>query len=168
MNSYHNGRFEWFVVATVIAIVSAAALGRYLLMAEDTRTLRLEIISHRLVTAAANARAEFLVRGSSAHQDRAQQAVLIAGQRVYFSPQGWPVTVTAPISEGFRLSDADCIALWNLLLQNPPKLNTSSQRAGRAEYAVSAGNSVCRFQMRKGGAFFDYYPLEGRVIFNRG
>lgn len=165
MNSYHSGRFEWFVVATVIATISAVALGRYLAMADDAQNLRLEILSHRLVTAAANARAEFLVKGLSQSQTR---SLPIAGQPVYFSFQGWPVAVTAPVVEGFRLQEADCVALWNLLLQNPPPLGLESRPEHKAEYVLSVGDSVCRFQLHEAATFFDYYPLEGRVIFSRG
>lgn len=167
MNTYHNGRFEWFVVIIVIAILSSVALARYLFIAEDARILRLEILSHRLVTAANNMRAGFLVQGDFSQQNPALRMMLIEGQPVYFSAEGWPAAVTAPVTEDFRLADADCIALWNLLLQNPPTLGSSSS-ASRAEYSVVAGDSVCRFQLRESEAFFDYYPLEGRIIFKQG
>ncbi len=168
MNTYHNGRFEWFVVAIVIAIIAIVALSRYWFMAEDARILRMEILAHRFVTASANARIEFLVSGLAAKGDPAQRYITIANRVVYFSAQAWPVAVSGPVVEGFSLTEEDCAQLWELLLQNPAALSRSTQLNESAEYQVYAGDLVCRFELVNSNAFFDYYPMDGRMLFSPG
>ncbi len=168
MNTYHNGRFEWFVVAIVIAIITIVALSRYWFMAEDARILRMEILAHRFVTASANARIEFLVSGLAAKGDPAQRYITITNRVVYFSAQAWPVAVSGPVVEGFSLTEEDCAQLWELLLQNPAALSRSTQLNESAEYQVYAGDLVCRFELVNSNAFFDYYPMDGRMLFSPG
>lgn len=168
MNTYHNGRFEWFVVAIVIAIITIVALSRYWFMAEDARILRMEILAHRFVTASANARIEFLVSGLAAKGDPAQRYITIGNRVVYFSAQAWPVAVSGPVVEGFSLTEEDCAQLWELLLQNPAALSRSTQLNESAEYQVYAGDLVCRFELVNSNAFFDYYPMDGRMLFSPG
>lgn len=168
MNTYHNGRFEWFVVATVIALITIVALSRYWFIAEDARILRMEILAHRFVTAAANARVEFLVSGLASKRNAAERQITIANRAVYFSAQAWPVAVSGPVVEGFRLTEEDCAQLWALLLQNPAVLSRSTQPNGRAEYQLYAGDLVCRFELANSNSFFDYYPMDGRMLFTAG
>lgn len=160
---YHGGRFEWFVVAIVIALISLTALKRYALMADDARILRMEILAHRLMTGAANARAEFIVNRLINKQDAAQRKMQIADRPVYFSAAGWPVAVTGPVAEDYQLTEEDCAQLWRLLLQNPVAIGRNAAPDPDAEYQLSSGDSVCRFELATGNAFFDYYPLEGRM-----
>lgn len=168
MNTYHNGRFEWFVVAIVIAILTLVALSRYWFMAEDARILRMQILAHRFVTAAANARIEFLVSDSVSKGDPAQRYLTIANRAVYFSAQAWPVAVSGPVIDGFSLQEEDCAQLWVLLMQNPAALSRTSQPDNNAEYQLYTGDLVCRFELVNGTAFFDYYPIDGRMLFVAG
>ncbi|OZY84635.1 hypothetical protein CBP51_15785 [Cellvibrio mixtus] len=168
IRTYNNGRFEWFVVAIVIALISLSALGRYWFMAEDARIVRMEMLAHRFVTAAANARVEFLVSGLSSSHSAARKQIRIMDQVVYFSTQGWPVGVSGPVVDGYSVTEEDCAQLWNLLLQNPAPISRPAQPDTGAEYQLNVGDRVCRFQLASGKAFFDYYPIEGRMIFTVG
>lgn len=168
IRTYHNGRFEWFVIATVIALISVVALSRYWFMAEDARILRMEILAHRFVTAAANARIEFLVSSLASKHNADERQITIANRVVYFSSQAWPVAVSGPVVEGFSLTEEDCAQLWELLLQNPAALSRSTQLNESAEYQVYAGDLVCRFELVNSNAFFDYYPMDGRMLFSPG
>lgn len=91
IRTYHNGRFEWFVIATVIALISVVALSRYWFMAEDARILRMEILAHRFVTAAANARIEFwsAVWRASTMQMRGKLPLPIAWYIFRHKPGQW-------------------------------------------------------------------------------
>lgn len=164
IQTYHHGRFEFFVAVIVIAIIALAAFGRYSFMAKDARVLRLEIISHHFMTGAANTRVEFLVSNIKSQQ----QSLDFAGQSLYFSTQGWPVSVAAPVHDKYQTTDEDCYQLWQLLLQNPAPITKGERVKSRREYRVFAQAYSCRYAFIDGVAYFDYYPLDGKLIFTSG
>ncbi|MDF3011841.1 MAG: hypothetical protein K0Q78_45 [Cellvibrio sp.] len=161
IQTYHHGRFELFVAAIVIAIIALAALSRYSLMAEDAKILRLEIISHQFMTGASSLRAQFLINNIDDNQRQLQ----IAGRGLYFSEQGWPVTITGPVAKNYQPTDEDCYQLWMMLLQNPAPISKGRLKKSRREYQVSAQANNCRYAFVGGSAYFDYAPLDGRLIF---
>ena len=164
IQTYHHGRFELFIAVIVIAIVALCAVGRYSLMAEDARILRLEIISHHFMTGAANMHIQFLL-ANIAGKDEEKQSLAITGKTVYFSQQGWPASVSAPVTNNYMVTDNDCYQLWQLLLQNPAPIAVGLQKKIKADYHVSAQGSNCRYQFSDGEAYFDYFPIDGRLIF---
>lgn len=164
IQTYHHGRFEFFVAIIVIAIVALAALARYSLMAEDARILRMEIISHQFMTGAANMRAQYLVANIASE---ANKTVPFGspGKQFYFSEQGWPVSLS-DITGEYQPNDEDCYALWQLLLQNPAPIAKGKTANNNREYRVFAEMERCRYQMTEGAAYFDYAPLDGSLIFH--
>lgn len=150
----------------VIAVIALAALGRYSLMADDARILRLEIISHHFMTGAANARAQFLVTNLGVNKGEAG-AFGLEGKMFYFSVQGWPVSVSGPVADNYQPNDDDCYQLWMLLLQNPAAVTKGEKVQSRDEYRVFAQANNCRYEFTDGTAYFDYYPLDGRLVFTR-
>ncbi|HSC66347.1 MAG TPA: hypothetical protein VLC79_01545 [Cellvibrio sp.] len=162
IQTYHHGRFEFFVVVIVIAIIALAALSRYSLMAEDARILRLEIISNHFMTGAANARVQFLIANVAVNKP-----VKLGGidKPVYFSEQGWPVSIHQPITLNYRPTEDDCYQLWHLLLQNPAPIVKGSAK-NRGQYRVFALANNCRYEFSDGTAYFDYFPLDGRLTFS--
>lgn len=167
IQTYHYGRFEFFVAVIVIAIIALAAFGRYSFMAKDARILRLQIISHHFMTGAANTRVQFLVSNISDIKKQ-QQSIDFAGQSLYFSTQGWPVSVAGPVPDKYQTTDEDCYQLWQLLLQNPAPIAKGKSVKSRREYRVFAQAYSCRYQFIDGTAYFDYYPLDGKLIFTPG
>jgi hypothetical protein len=164
IQAYHHGRFEFFVAVIVIAIIALAALGRYSLMAEDARILRLEIISHHFMTGAANARVHFLLT-HTANNNSDVQAFEFEGKTFYFSAQGWPVSVSGPVGDDYQPTEEDCYQLWMLLLQNPAPISKGNNYKNRSEYRVLTQANSCRYEFSDGAAYFDYYPLSGKIIF---
>jgi len=165
IQTYHHGRFEFFVAVIVIALIALAALGRYSLMAEDARILRLEIISHHFMTGAANARIQFLVETISRNHSLHKPYIEVSGQPLYFSPQGWPASVTGMVTDNYQPTDEQCYQLWMLVLQNPAPITKGKTTKSREEYRVFASANSCRYEFSDGTAYFDYYPLDGRLIF---
>lgn len=161
---YHRGRFEFFVVVVVIAIIALAALGRYALMAQDARILRLEILSHHFMTGAANARIQYLV-ARVVHKESEREPFDLAGRFFYFSSQGWPVSMVGPVASNYQITDEDCHQLWHLVLQNPAPITPGSTSKGVNEYRVFAHSNSCRYGFLDGTAYFDYYPLDGQLRF---
>ncbi len=164
IQTYHHGRFEFFVAVIVIAIIALAALSRYSLMAEDAKVLRLEIISHQFMTGAANLRAQFFVSDKRGDSDQLH----VSGQSVYFSGQGWPVSIAGPVANDYQPTDEDCYQLWMLLLQNPAPISKGIAAKKHHEYRVLAQASHCRYEFAEGHAHFDYAPLDGRLVFIPG
>lgn len=161
--SYHYGRFEFFVVATVIAIIAIAAISRYSFMAEGARILRLEIISHHFMTGAANMRVQFfLVNATNGVNVKSLE---INDQTLFFSPQGWPVSLKDSISSHYQPTDEDCYQLWQLLLQNPAPIIKGSTIEARKEFRAFSQPNSCRYQFSDGSSYFDYYPLDGGLVF---
>lgn len=166
IQTYHHGRYEFFVAVIVIAIIALAGLSRYSLMAEDARILRLEIISHHFMTGAANARIQYLV-SNIVNKKSEQEPLDIAGKSLYFSPQGWPASVAGLVASDYQPNDEDCYQLWQLLLQNPAPLTKGAAKSRREYRVISQANS-CRYEFTDGTAHFDYYPLDGKLAFTPG
>ena len=164
IRTYHHGRFEFFIAVTVIAIVAIAALGRYSLMAKDARILRMEIISHHFMAGAANTRAQFLIENVVNKKNR-EERLMMAGQAFYFSSQGWPASISGPVTNNYQTSDEDCYQLWALLLQNPAPITKGITAKSDQEYRVFSRANSCRYEFTDRTAYFDYYPLNGRLVF---
>lgn len=164
--SYSRGRFEYFIVATIIAIIALVALDRYTLTAKKTRILRLEIISHHFLTAAANFRSEFLISKVMNNPVDTNKGLLINGKWLYTSPQGWPASLSPGVSETFRPNDEDCYQLWQFLLLNPSPISSGEFSANPHEYRAFARVNACRYLLVGEGAYFDYFPLSGQLSFS--
>lgn len=166
IQSYHYGRFEFFVCLIVISIIALAGLGRYSFMAADARILRLEVLSHHFMTGAANTRIQFLMEKVANHDKPQKQYLLVANKALYFSEQGWPVSVQGVVAEDYRPTDEDCYQLWQMLLQNPAPIAKGYAAPAKGEYRVVALRSSCRYQFEEGDAYFDYFPMDGRLVFS--
>lgn len=164
IQTYHHGRFEFFVVVIVIAIIALAAASRYFLMADDARILRMELIAHNFMTGAANTRVQFLV-AAMANKSGEKSQLELEGKALYFSAQGWPVSATGPITNDYQVSTEDCFQLWTLFLQNPAPIAKGSATKTRKEYRVFKQTNNCRYTFSDGSAYFDYYPIDGKLIF---
>ena len=154
------------MVATVIALIALIALDRYTLMTKDARVLRLEIISHHFMTAAATLRTRFLLAQVTKIPGQLRTGLLIEGQLIYLSPDGWPASFTAPVNQHYQPSDEDCYRLWGLLLQNPSPITLGQFTDQPGKYRAFAQAIACRYQLESGEAYFDYFPLTGRLLFS--
>jgi len=163
VQTYHHGRFEFFVAMIVIAIIALAALSRYYLMAEDAKIMRLQIISSQFMTGAANLRSHFLIN-SIVSKTKNQNATDISGQQFYFSEKGWPVSVAGPVANDYRPTEEDCYQLWMSLLQNPAPISKGAA-GSQHEFRVFVQANNCRYEFSNGSAYFDYFPLDGKLIF---
>lgn len=165
--SYSLGRFEYFVVAIVVATIAAVAINRYLLLAEQTRQLRFEILASHFARAAANVRVHWLLQSHNYPGPRNEFALPVAGSPLYFSRQGWPASTRGKVGDSFRLVADDCRFLWQALLQNPPAISSRDQDRARHEYHVSAEGRVCRYYWLNLGQqdyYFDYFIDDGSVV----
>ncbi|MDO8345734.1 MAG: hypothetical protein Q7T48_21220 [Cellvibrio sp.] len=165
IQTYHHGRFEFFVAVIVIAIIALAAFGRYSFMAKDARILRLEVLSHHFMMGAANTRIQFLLETIANRNALSNRHLTIDGKNLYFSPQGWPASIAGVVTDNYQPTDEDCYHLWTLVLQNPAPIAKGAAASPRGEYRSLAQEDSCRYQYEEGGAYFDYYPATGRLVF---
>ncbi|ACE83863.1 hypothetical protein CJA_2391 [Cellvibrio japonicus Ueda107] len=85
---------------------------------------------------------------------------------LYFSPQGWPAAVSPGPVERQGLTAADCKALWDSLLQNPPPLSAQPEQRGAYSYHVAVQGHLCRYfwlGTSTGEYYFDYSINTGQV-----
>lgn len=156
------------MLAIVIGGIATVALDRYLLLAEQTRNIRFEMLASHFATGAANARANWIIRRHT--QDApplsSNQQMELGDQVFYFSSQGWPLS-TFPIHEkSFNPRKIDCYHLWMALLQNPPPIAQDPQKKGKKEYYLTTEKGACRYYWNKEGTqdyYFEYHPLHGLV-----
>lgn len=165
--SYNDRRrFELFVSVTVIAIIASVGLGRYNAMAKEAQIKRFELLSHNFLTGAANIRVKYLVEHAVKQDKSPTQALTIIDEKpVYFSPQGWPASLQAINRDGFQPKEEDCYQLWRLFLQNPPAITQGMTEQIETEFSVQAERDFCRYELLESGAFFDYFPLTGQLMF---
>lgn len=168
MSQSYRGRFEFFVVATVIAIVALVALDRYNLMAKDARILRLEIISHHFMASAAQYRVQHIMAKHSATTDVAniENGSQRDGPTLFVSPQGWPASLKNPVTADFTLRDSDCVDLWRALLQNPALIAEGEFVNTSRKYRAFAYGDSCRYALADGAAHFAYFPATGKLLFS--
>lgn len=168
MNSYRFGRYEFFIVIILIALVLSVGIKRYLSLADSAQALRFQILANHFAQGAANARANWIIAAhSSARQvARPMFTMPVGAVEFFFSPQGWPLTTDSVAAMENTFSLNDCHLLWKGLLQNPPELKLLSEVAGAGEYRFSIEDDQCRYWWFIAGnasGYFDYKPQEGTV-----
>lgn len=170
IKNYQRGRYEFFIVIAVIAILMAIAFGRYQTLAVSAHHLHVEMMSHHFMQGAADARVQWLLRSSaSPNAQHPGGPYAIAGQDFYFSPDAWPVSTQGVVSENFQPTVEDCYRLWMALLKNPPPISRAGiEEVGSRPFHVAALGKACRYQSfgnkKNKIPHFDYFPLEGRII----
>jgi len=170
IRGYSQGRYEFFIVIIVIAIIAAIALGRYQQLTTVARDLGFEIISHHFMKGAADARVQWLLQPhTEIAQDKRKEPLVISGQSIYFSSQAWPASTQGYVNKNFQPTVDDCYGLWMALLQNPaPISKEGSKPFGSRQYHATTYGKACRYYQASGNKnsayYFDYFPLEGRVL----
>lgn len=170
IKGYSGGRYEFFIVMIAIAIVLLFAVVRYQALANSARELGFEIISHHFMKGAADARVQWLLQARTKSEPaKSPRSLKISDTFLYFSPQAWPASTHGAVSENFQPHIDDCYGLWMTLLQNPAPISKEGEKPfGSRQYHVSTQGKACRYQLvdddKDGTYYFDYFPLDGRVI----
>lgn len=170
IKGYSQGRYGFFIVIIVIAVIALVGLGRYHLLADSARNLGFEIISHHFMKGAADARVQWLLQ-SQVNAGSAKQTfpLIISDTPLYFSPQAWPASVHGAVNKNFQPRVDDCYGLWMMLLQNPAPISKEGVNPiGSRQYHVTTYGKACRYYLvgnnKNNTYYFDYFPLDGRVI----
>lgn len=162
--AYHHERFEFYVAMIVVAIIVVVAIGRYSFITDDAKILRMEVLSNNFMSGAANTRAQYFIK-NAANKNPVSQPLNIAGKKIYFSADGWPASLSGPITQDYQVTDDDCYTFWQLFLQNPAPITKGMDTNSDNYYRSFALIDLCRYETVDYIAHFDYYPMDGRVVF---
>lgn len=196
---------ELVIVIIVLGILAVTALPRFLDVTEEAKNASVEGVAGGFATGVLLVRAQWEAKGRT--NEGGLNTVLYDGYRFYLTTPTQSDIEAGLISPGYPIdtnvsSDVDvvpsdltadrCLAIWNGLLQNPPKAtNTFASVAASSndlKYFVSkdgSGNdSVCRYylvnSLSKGSdgnymdpsnvtskyKSFSYRPASGQVVTN--
>lgn len=183
-------RYEFFIVAVVIGLVMLVGIDRYLELGRETRRIGFELLAHHFATAVAGVRVQWLLNKTHArNRGETNSHVELNGFRFYMSEGGWPAQVVhdeeKKDSEDNRQKDeqqedeqqevqltaADCLKLWQALLQNPPQASVEGMQArGSQRYHIRLlEDGICRYERVFKGVnniYFDYASSNGQVTIN--
>jgi len=160
---------ELVVVIVLLGLLAAVALPRFLNVSDQAKAASLSGMKAGFATGVALVRAQWFAEGNSS--GRAGVEVVVDGISIFVNENGWPAKTAG--SNGASFNDqtaAECLQVWNAVLQSPPPATIST--AGTARYRVTLANSnpgVCRFmQTVEGGAdparYFEYNLESGQVL----
>lgn len=153
-------------MGTIVAIVAFIAFERYALLAKDARVLRLRVISEHFMTAAVNLRIEYLLSNAVGTRSPVR-GLMVDGKLVYLSEQGWPASTITPVSASFHPDDSECFELWRILLQNPSPIALGQYGNAEEDYKTFALGTGCRYSLKDGEFYFDYFPNTGKIELSR-
>ena len=163
------GRFEFFVVSVVISIIVLVAMGRYMTLAQEARTLSFELMSHHFMTAAVNAKTQWLLTVVNQGKVQANNfSITTEVGSLYFTEKGWPLSENPERAGAVEPNLADCYRLWVFLLQPPEAISIQGEASYASQkYHVSLVPNGCRYFLatdENKQFYFDYLPKDGRVL----
>ena len=126
---------ELIIVIVVLGILSATALPRFLNLSDDAYSASVQGVGGGFAAAVNIVHAGWLASGGTSSVDA---VTLEGGQAVGVTNAGWPENDS---SGDDTVTAAECVELWDAILQNPPTAATS----GSPDYLVTYSDPTCTF-----------------------
>lgn len=178
---------ELVIVVVVVSILAVVVVPRYIDIADEAKAAALQGMAGSFSTAVLSARAQWEADGKPGTQRR--HWVNYDGTLFNLTAaktggrEGYPFALQGQGSSQLeQLSEQDCLALMDNLLQNPPPSTTDASEAGSGQYqyfvevGATSGNRFCRYYQLASasdfwtgkkaitaGHYFTYIPALGRV-----
>ena len=139
---------ELVVVIAILAILAAFALPRFAQLSEQAHESSIQGTSGSLAAGVALSRAQWVSNGFTTATTDLEG---FGNETVNMSDGGWPVSAgTQTNNVPGSISDADCVSLWNGLLQaNAPDVAAAS--ADGIDYVAGASGSTCTYTYQPDG-----------------
>lgn len=126
---------ELVIVIVLLGLLAATALPRFLNITAQAQTAAVEGVAGGFATAVAIIRAQWFADGNNAGV--AGTLVTIDGATILTNENGWPAQTTAGDASFDSQTLADCLEVWNFVLQNPPKAHISGPIVNSDEYTIT-------------------------------
>lgn len=180
---------ELVIVIIVVGLLAVAALPRFLNVTDEAKKAQIEGVAGGFATAVLSARAQWEAYGRP--QENNKNVVNYDGIKFFLSngntsgtiSDGYPLYVEDNNRTATNVNSADCLALINNLMQNPPAATTSPTEAKNGnnlffvraqtvdskrfcEYYQLASSDTSGngdFDVNNSGHYFSYLPAKGQV-----
>lgn len=129
---------ELVIVIVLLGLLAVAALPRFLDITDQAQTATVEGVAGGFATGAALVRAQWIADGNSF--GTAGTLVIVDGGQILTNENGWPAQTSAGDASYNSQTAADCLEVWNFVMQNPPRA-TIGTIAKNDSYLVSAMSS---------------------------
>ncbi len=129
---------ELVVVILILGILSATALPRFLNVNTQAHHAAVAGASGGLAAGVALARGGWLAQGSTA----AATVTNFGTNNITTSNTGWPTGITGNTAPDTIGTAAECVDLWNNLMQNPPTVATAT---GSDYQATNPSSNTCLY-----------------------
>ncbi len=163
---------ELVIVIVLLGLLAVTALPRFLDITDQAQTAAVEGVAGGFTMGTALVRAQWMADGNGFGS--AGTVVTVDGGDIWVNENGWPAQTSAGDASFNSQTAADCLEVWNFVMQNPPRA-TIGTIANNDDYLVSALSSSpnsCVFTLIVNGEEdpidrnFDYNLATGRVQIN--
>ena len=147
---------ELVVVIVIIGILAATALPRFVDLTGDAHTAAVQGVGGALVSGVNLTHASWLAQGASA---QVNSATIEGGLTVGLNDTGWPENTAATGGDG-TVTQTECEAVWNTLLNSPPSVGSGTT----TDYTASVASPVCTYTLTAAaGRSIAYNTSTGQV-----
>lgn len=137
---------ELVVVIIILGILAATALPRFMNVQTQAHQAAVDGASGGLGAGVAMFRAQWVANGNNAAAD---DVTGFGDGTVDSNAAGWPTDGgTAGSGNNTITAAADCVNVWNSVMQNPPTVAT----AAGSDYLASAAGQVCTYAYQVDGS----------------
>lgn len=140
---------ELVIVIIILGILAATALPRFIDVTQQAHDAAKAGAKGGLGSAIQLGHAQWVVNGADISGN---VAVMGFGDgNVEVNTAGWPVetTTVGGATPGVLDADAECVALWNAVMQNPPTV--VAQPATTADYTATFAGTTCTYAYNPDG-----------------
>jgi len=161
---------ELVVVILVLGILAATALPRFMNVTDSAHQAAVNGTSGAFGSALQLAHAQWVVNGHTGAQTNVQK---FGDNTVDFSATGWP-TATGDQTTVAAAAHAQCVEVWNGIMQNPPAIAANATgkdwcaaaTAGKCTYVYlkdASSAATCATSATGVRRYFDYDVVTGAI-----